>query len=116
MNRSHLFVVLSLAVAVVMLLPVSAGVNTHSVNSQQFLAAVPSASASPSVTFDGGSAPPPPFPNFARDGGSAPPPPFPNRGFDGGSAPPPPFPNLARDGGSAPPPPFPNIWGTSALC
>ena len=35
MNRSHLFVVLSLAFVVAMLLPVAAGVNTHSVNSQQ---------------------------------------------------------------------------------
>src|SRR5271156_4654999 len=103
MKRNALFVLLGL-VAVGMLLPVSGGVNIHSVNSQQIVAV--SARVLPlGGSFDGNGTPPPPFPNFAVDGNGTPPPPFPNFGFDGNGTPPPPFPNFALDGNGTPPPP-----------
>ena len=129
MNRSHLFVFLGLVVAFAMLLPVAAGVNTHSVNSQQY--AVSAASTTwlpgnsfdgngtppppfPQLGFDGNGTPPPPFPQLAMDGNGTPPPPFPQLGFDGNGTPPPPFPQLAMDGNGTPPPPFPQRWEPSA--
>ena len=99
MNRRHLLVFLGLVVAVAMLLPVSAGVNTHSVNSQQFAVSNASTPTPRNLSFDGNGTPPPPFPQL---------------GFDGNGTPPPPFPQMAFDGNGTPPPPFPQLWEPSA--
>ncbi len=76
----RLMTVLSICTLVLLMLtPVTIGVNKLSVNTHPAWA-------------DGG-APPPPFPHKLWADGGAPPPPFPHKLWADGGAPPPPFPH-----------------------